>query len=438
MTDTTMDRRTLLRTGAASAALLATGCGVGSGTASSRDYIVYGTPGGVAEDAAFKPVFTAYNGTRPSLSAHYLAVGGNYGIQYVQKLQTLIAGKRAPDIFYLDQSYLAAYADQGVIEPIDHYVAAAGIDLNDFWAPSIEALTYRGKLWGLPRDGAPLALWYNVDLFDKAGVDHPTQNWTWADYVAAGQRLTKRDRNGRAIHLGADRGDWLCWLWQNGGDVFDKAHSRCLLDQPAATEALQFMQDLVTRHHIAPSPRELGTASTDLAGAVIGQMFQGGQLAMLVGNRGILGGLCPVKFHFAAAPLPVGRHRAVRASAGPTVLWSGSHHKQQAFDLMRYICNAPSQKLKISKGFAFPSRKTLVQQKWYEDFRCGMSADTSISTAFTTEYEHGWGRPAPTDPRWPEIQDAITKGLDILYAGTKSAAAVGRDITHAVNALLNS
>lgn len=432
-----LDRRTLLRGGLATAAgLAAAGCGLGGGSAATRDYVSYGTPGGVAEDAAFAPVFTAYNRSRPPLSARYLAVGGGYGPQYVQKLQTLIAGNRGPDVFYIDPSYLASYADQGVIEPIDDYVAESDVDTDDFWTPNIEALTYRGKLWGLPRDGAPYALWYNVDLLDAAKVDHPDATWTWTDYVEAGRRLTKRDHDGRAIQLGVDRGDWLSWIWQNGGDVFDRDHTRCLLDQPAATGALQFMQDLVVKHRIAPSPRELGTASTTVAASIISQMFQSGQLAMFVGNRGTLGALCPVKFRFAAAPLPAGRHHAVRAGTGITALWSGSHHKQHAFDLTRFICSGPAQKLKISLGFAYPSRKALVHQKWYESYRCGMSADTSISTAFTTQYEHGWGRPAPTDRHWPQIEDAINKGLDILYSGARTGVEVGQDITTVVTALL--
>src|SRR5690606_8185529 len=63
--------------------------------------VSYGTPGGVVEDAAWEPVWAAFQEANPGMTVRYQALGGNYGPEYVQSLQALLAGGRAPDVFFV-------------------------------------------------------------------------------------------------------------------------------------------------------------------------------------------------------------------------------------------------------------------------------------------------------------------------------------------------
>lgn len=429
----TLSRRALLG-GVVAAGLV--GISACSSSGSSGGQVSYGTPGGDVEDKAWKPVFDTFNSDPARAGAEYRALGGNYGPEYYQKLQTLLTSGDAPDVFYISEDNLGSYAESGAIVPIEEYVQAAGLSLDGFWPSSVKACTYNGKLYGLPRDGAPNVLWYNADLFDRARVRYPDAEWTWSDYLAAATELTRRDAGGRAIQLGADRGDWASWVWQAGGNILNEDKTSCLLAESAAVDGLQFAQDLVVKHRVAPSPSDLGNASTSAAGQAIQQMFQSGRLAMYVSVRGSLGAICSSKFRFAAAPLPRGKLRAVRALAGPTVLNGKAEDKQRAFDLMSFICSDQGQELKIKSGYAYPSRRALVTQDWYKDFRCGSAVDASINTAFTHQMENGWTRSLPTHARWPQILSEINKGLDALFLGQKSAQQVGADTAAAVNKLL--
>jgi multiple sugar transport system substrate-binding protein len=422
-------RRTLLKiTGAAAVGTTVTA--VPRVSSAQKTVVTYGTPGSAIEDAAWEPVFKAFNESQSEIEARYMPLGGGYGPDYLQNLQTRIAAGNAPDVFFILDGYVAGFAERNVIDPLDDYVANAGIDLGSYFNAHIEGLKHNDQLWGLPRDGAPIAMFYNVDAFEEAGVDYPDETWTWETFLEASQALTQRDDDGRAIQLGASRGEWVNWVWQAGGDIFNEDATKCLLDQPEAIEGLKFAQDLVITHKVAPSAQ-------DLADQEQLDMFLSGRLATLFAARGSLGAVCESEFAFDAAIAPQGAMRMVRTNDGPTALWSGSKNKDAAFQLLAFLCSEEGQRLKIKDtGFAFPSWKSLTHEDWFENFQCGLSSGTGINTAFRQEIEEDWVRTWPAHARWPEIITAITKEIDALFLGEKQAEQVGKDATAAVDQLL--
>ncbi len=424
------DRRDVMRLGGGAALGLTLAGNAGRLGLAQDATVSYGTPGGVVEDEAWTPVFEAFNESQDAVEARYEPLGGNYGPEYLQNLQTRIAGGNAPDIFYLPEEQLAAFADRNVILPLDELVAAAGLNLDDYFGAHIERLRYNGQLWGLPRDGAPTAMYYNADAFDEVGIAYPDDTWTWETYLEAAQALTVRDDGGRAVRLGAARGEWVNWVWQAGGEVLDEAGATCLLDQPAAIAGLQFAQDLVLTHQVAPSEE-------DLADQTEQDMFVAGRMATWFSARGGLGAVCQgATFRFDAAVVPAGEVRLARTNVGPTVIWADSGNPEAAFELVKFIVSAEGQQLKISSGYAFPSLISSTYEDWYAGFSCGQSTGDGINIAFRTEIEEGLVRTWPTTPRWPEISAAIIEEIDALYLGAKSAEQVGQDATARVNEIL--
>lgn len=421
-------RRTLLQlTGAAA---VGTAITVAPRATSAKTVVSYGTPGSQVEDAAWEPVFKAFNEANPDIEARYEPLGGNYGPEYLQNLQTRIAAGNAPDVFFILDGHVAGFAERGVIDPLDDLVANAGIDLESYFTAHVDGLRYNDQLWGLPRDGAPVAMFYNADLFDEAGVAYPDDTWTWETFLEAAKALTKRDGDGRAISLGAGRGEWVNWVWQAGGDIFNEDKTKCTLDTPEAIEGLQFAQDLVITHQVAPSAQDLADQEQQ-------DMFLSGRLATHFAARGSLGAVCQAPFRFDAAVAPQGKVRMVRTNDGPTALWSGSKNKEAAFKLLAHLCGEEGQRLKIKDtGFAFPSWISLTKEDWFANFSCGQSIGSGVSESFRQEIENDEVRTWPTHPRWPEISTAITQEIDALYLGEKTAEQVGKDVTAAVDALL--
>jgi ABC-type glycerol-3-phosphate transport system substrate-binding protein len=64
---------------------------------------------------------------------------------------------------------------------------------DDFYPSLREAFTYDGTFYCPPKDFSTLALQYNIDMFDAAGLDHPDEDWTWEDLEEAAAALTNAD-----------------------------------------------------------------------------------------------------------------------------------------------------------------------------------------------------------------------------------------------------
>lgn len=428
--DRRFNRRTTLQIGGAAAALTAAVTSAPRPSTAQRTVVSYGTPGSELEDASWAPVFEAFNESHPDIEAQYLPLGGNYGPEYLQNLQARIAAGNAPDVFFVLDGYVAGFAERNIIVPIDEYIQSAGIDLEDYYTAHIDGLRYDGQLWGLPRNGAPNAMYYNADMFDEAGIEYPDDTWDWATYLEVATALTQRDEGGRAIQVGGARGEWVNWVWQAGGDIFNEDKTACLLGEPEAIEGLQFVQDLVIEHQVAPSPE-------DLADQTEQDMFLSGRLALYFAARGSLGAVCQSDFRFDAAITPKGKVRMTRTNDGPTAVWADSPNQEAALELMRFLCGPEAQRLYMEvSGSAFPSWTSLTNEDWFTGYTCGEASGTGINTAFRTEIENEWVQTWPTHPRWPEIAVAINQEIDSLYLGEKTAEQVGTDAAAAVDALL--
>ena len=86
--------------------------------------------------------------------------------------------------------------------------------------------------------GAPYATWFNADIYDEAGIDHP-HGLTWDEYLEQAIALTDRDDRGRARVIGGGRGAWIDWIpWQAGGDVLNDEGTECLMGEPEANRGI--------------------------------------------------------------------------------------------------------------------------------------------------------------------------------------------------------
>ena len=113
---------------------------------------------------------------------------------YWTKLQTGVAGGSTNDVFWINAANLPVYAAQGAIVPIQAIVDDGSIDVDAYPDPCAVSIPSKGRSIGIPRDFDTIALFYNKDLFDKAGVEYPTGDWTWDDLRAA---AGEADRQGR-------------------------------------------------------------------------------------------------------------------------------------------------------------------------------------------------------------------------------------------------
>ncbi len=201
--------------------------------------------------------------------------------EYLTKVDTMMAGKMAPDLFLLSQEYVASYAAIGAITDLDDRIRRdPAIDLPDYYPAALETARYNGRLYGLPFVMMPVVLYYNQALFDQAQVAYPTRDWGWATFREAARKLTRREPDGTAIQWGFLQHTWppyLIWVWQNGGDALSADGKRPTIDDPATVEALRFMRALVVEDRVSPGA---GTVMQNGAN----ELFKSGRIAMFMGG----------------------------------------------------------------------------------------------------------------------------------------------------------
>ena len=95
---------------------------------------------------------------------------------------------------------------------------------------------------------------YNTTAFQQVGAGTPDATWTWDRLADVVRQVMARDANA----LGMSMPPYELPLRGNGGDILSTDEKRCILDQPAAVEAIQWMGDLRQRQRVVPGPPELG------------------------------------------------------------------------------------------------------------------------------------------------------------------------------------
>ena len=126
-----------------------------------------------------------------------------------------------------------------------------------------ELYSPNGQSYGMPKDFDTIALYYNKDLFDAAGVEYPNADWTWDDLKTAAEKLTKNDVYGFATLVGDQNGYWN-FVFQNGGQMLTPDAKQTLIVEPAACDAVKDLYSFIekklrrmalSRHLLILAPR---------------------------------------------------------------------------------------------------------------------------------------------------------------------------------------
>ena len=157
-------------------------------------------------------------------------------------LLSLTAGVGAPDVTQFQFYEAPRYIETGALADLTPVAAK-----YETMFPSAvwSNCTYKGKIYAIPWDVGPCALYYKRDLFAKYGVD-PDKIETWDDYIDAGKVILQKS-GGRTKMLALGSNDleslFEVFLQQTGGQVFD-SRGRIAIDSPEARNALDVIRRL--------------------------------------------------------------------------------------------------------------------------------------------------------------------------------------------------
>jgi len=323
--------------------------------------------------------------------------------EYFAKLATLIAGGMAPDIFELNYENFVSFAAKGVLLDLGPLAEAdKEFDPAIFYSRAYNAFNYKGMQLGLPETFSTVVLFYNKDLFDKAGVAYPAEDWTWSDAVAAAEKLTDAEAGVWGLYSPIQFWEFYKKAAQNKCSFFkDK---EVTVNSPECVEALQTMVDFVAKYHVMPTDAEMGGLSP-------GDLFTGGKLAMEVTGIWMFAAYKDAPFEWDIQVEPGMKEKATHFFANAVSVFAATKHPQEAWEWVKFFTSSPEMaSIRVKTGWELPA---LDNPAYFEDYLKQRPPANRAAVFKSLEY----AVVPPVIERQAEMQDAVNKLLDQVKLG---------------------
>jgi multiple sugar transport system substrate-binding protein len=198
--------------------------------------------------------------------------------QFWQKVQLQYAANKPFDMYYWDIQAYAHYR-KGLVYNQQPVIDSTELsDAGKYPTALYDPWRFDGQnLFCVPENIQSMALFYNKKHFDEAGLEYPGPTWTWDQVIAAAEKL-KKTSGSKVTRWGLDiQGYGVWWAiqtlsWAAGTAFVDKPlePTAFQLTDPRTIEAMRFIQDLMWKSHIAPTPEEAAAMSQQNAGFLSG------------------------------------------------------------------------------------------------------------------------------------------------------------------------
>ena len=310
--------------------------------------------GGPAEIAGYQALVDSFEAANSDVTVALNPVAKQDDL--LANLTTAFAGGQPPDVFLVNYLKYGQFAAQGVLADVQPYLdASEAIAVEDFAEPPLEAFRFDGEtLTCMPQNISSLEVYYNVDAFDAAGLDHPAEGWTWDDFLAAAQALTDAEEGRYGVGVEPSLQRIAPFVWSNGGDVVDDqlAPTTLTLDEGPAREALDFFLDLQLVHGVAPPDAEEQSLESE-------ERFVAGQLGMYLNSRKSVPSLREgiTDFTWDVGPMPTAPGGTPATILhGDAYCMSADGNTEASWRFIEHAMTATGQEILAESGRTVPSR----------------------------------------------------------------------------------
>jgi multiple sugar transport system substrate-binding protein len=327
-------------------------------------------------------------------------------------MQTAFASGDYANVFYIDSSYLPDWVDAGVID-----VGEGKIENPEgFYADLLDVFTVDGILYCPPKDFSTMALQYNRDLFDQAGLEYPTPDWTWEDLEAAAtalSELTTADGQsviGLVTPLELPR--FLPFLYQAGASFMDE-EGNITFDSPETRAALDFYAGF--------TQKGIGGAPSVVDAGWGGEAFGSGRAGMAMEGNWVINWMLVnhPEVNWGVTELPAGP--AGKATMAFTVCYgvaANNDNPEASWQLVNFLTGEEGQARTAEVSFGpMPTRPSAAEaylNTWTPRAE-GLAFDTADINAFIAgaDYAHRWQFPVG----WQPVISTFNDNIQRLAAG---------------------
>ncbi|MFF0491563.1 ABC transporter substrate-binding protein [Nocardia sp. NPDC004068] len=421
-------RRTVLGSMIA-APLLGSGCG-----GADDDALTFFFQARPEEARARTRIIDAFRRHRPDIEVRTILSGPDP----LQQMLTYCAGGRCPDVLMAWELLYAGLAERGVLLDLRDLIARdpVGATLREDGYPELyDVFGYGGGQFALPEQWSGVFLYYNRELFARAGVVAPSSwdaAWSFDEFLSAATALTRgtgRDRQWGFVDGWVPAYSAACFGMNNGVEWFTPpvAPVRANVGDPRFAAGVQFYADLALRHGVAPKVADRQSVSAY-------DLFASGRAAMLLGGHWLYSEFAErADLDFDVTVLPVGPHGGPSAitDVGCTglAIAAASPRREQAWEFVKFATGPVGQAVIAESGLFVPVLRSAMRSPGF------LAAHRRIRNlaVFTEGPEHS--RPLAVTPTWGKVEAVLSRQFSRVLRGAASAESLG-DSASDVDALL--
>lgn len=270
---------------------------------------------------------------------------------YFTALQTDLAGGTVADVFDMEYAGYAALQQSGALAQLD------GVDGSAYATSLLEAYQTDGAQYALPSSFSTVVLFYNKDLFDAAGLDYPTSDWTWADEKAAAEKLTDTAAGVWGDYQPIGYHEYFKTVAQAGGQFLTDDGSATAFNSPQGKAAAEW---LVGKSGTVMPTAEQGAGTADFDT----NLFTSGKLAMWHTGIWMFGVVGEQDFAWDVAVEPGDTQKASVLFSNGVGVSATSEHKEAAQKWAEFLTSSATMAdVRIKGGWELPpiSDQTALQ-----------------------------------------------------------------------------
>jgi multiple sugar transport system substrate-binding protein len=406
------------------------------------------------QEPSYKACATEFTRQHPSIKIHFQLYAW---VPYWENLEAAFKAGNVPDVF---TNHLTMYPDllqHGRILDIEPYVKRDNVDINQY-IPGLAGLWVKdGKRYGLPKDWDAIAIYYNIDLLKKAGIDPAIMNsWTWnpddgGTFQKTIAQLTLDDQGRNGLDPKFDKSNVVQWGFvSNAGDGTTGAQTQWaslaastgfkLTDGPWAThyhyddprviETAQWWANLNLVYGYAPGAKYF---PADGSGLDRENLFLSGRGAMLIHGSWHINDLAMTgKIPVGIGKLPAGPEGVkTPTNSLSDAIWMGTKHPEEAWQWVKFLASPTCANIVGDYGVVFPAIPSGVDRALAKYKAQGVDVSAFIDEVSAP----GGSFLLPITEHGLEIRDLATPTIWSVFSGRAKAADVFPRLNEDINAL---
>lgn len=401
---------------AAVAALALSGCAAGDAADDGQVTITYTNfISNDGNEENLQAIVDAFEEENPDITVEVTTLPyADYGTA----LQTDLAAGTVSDVFDIEYANYAQYQANGVLAelPVE--------DPGAYRQSVLEAYQTDGVQYALPSSFSTVVLFYNRDLFDAAGLEYPTSDWTWAEEQAAAEQLTDAAGGTWGDHQPVSFYEFYKVLAQNGGEFLNEDGTEVAFNSPEGVEAAEW---LVGKSGTVMPTIEEGQGTPDFDT----KLFTDGKLGMLHSGIWMFGAFAELPFGWDIAVEPGNAQQASALFSNAVGVSAGSEHVEAAATFAEFLTSSDVMvQTRLDAGWELPAVSDEDALASYLEL-----GDPENRQAVFDSLEQVALPPVVAEGQ-QEMQDIMTEELVEAQSGRKSVADALASAEERINAAI--